>query len=113
LSPAAAEAYARKQYRDVYIQSLRRLRAAPSVVDRAIAIKNLNKLISVHRAMRPQLLQRARDEGPDLDAMNDSATASALDVAHLNVATSLGQTLDQTRRRWRARNKDRFLSHGG
>ena len=104
LSPAAGEAYARKQYRDVYIQSLRRLRAAPSAVDRAIAIKNLNKLISVHRAMRPQLLQRARHEG--LDAMNESATASALNVAHLNVATSLGQTLDQTRRRWRA-------THGG
>jgi hypothetical protein len=100
LSPAAGEAYARKQYRDVYIQSLRRLRAAPSVVDRAIAIKNLNKLISVHRAMRPQLLARARQSA--LEGLNDSATASALDVAHLNVATSLGQTLDQTRKRWRA-----------
>lgn len=103
-SVSEANAFRNKQYKIVYIQSLRHLRADPTIINYARK-QTLKNVMNLHRNVRPGLLSAMKNRGSNAknvnyNALNAGYTANAMEEAHKNVAHELHQTLNETKRHW-------------
>jgi hypothetical protein len=104
-SVSEANAFRNKQYKIVYIQSLRHLHADPTIINYARK-QTLKNVMNLHRNVRPGLLSAMKNRlssaknHVNYNALNAGYTANAMEDAHQNVAHELRQTLNETKRHW-------------